>query len=101
MCGFAAFVGLNGSSVDTDIFGKMLRVLVHRGPDSEGMWASSCVALGFRRLSILDLSHTADQPMRTSGGRLLLIFDVEISDYLGAREGVGLTFTRESALRAK
>ena len=49
---------------------KMTRSLAHRGPDAEGYWTEGAVALGHRRLSILDLSDAGAQPMRSESGRL-------------------------------
>ena len=61
MCGFAGFVGEveNRNQVLTD----MMNTIVHRGPDSEGRYVDEDAALGFRRLSIIDLSEVGDQPL--------------------------------------
>jgi asparagine synthase (glutamine-hydrolysing) len=57
----------------------------HRGPDGEGIYAAGSVGLGFRRLSILDLSHAADQPMVSEDGQLILVFNGEIYNYIELR----------------
>lgn len=65
----------------------MARTLVHRGPDGEGTWASpgGHVALGFRRLAILDLGPGGHQPMVSEDQRLALVFNGEIYNYLSLR----------------
>lgn len=59
----------------------MNRAIVHRGPDDEGEYHESGVALGFRRLSILDLSPAGHQPMCNEDGTLWLVFNGEIYNY--------------------
>ena len=54
MCGFAGFYGQGENR--NEILGEMLETIIHRGPDSEGRYLDEKVALGFRRLSIVDLS---------------------------------------------
>lgn len=65
MCGFAGFYGQEKEK--EEILQNMLRTIVHRGPDSEGKYLDEDIALGFRRLSIVDLSEHGNQPilMRT------------------------------------
>src|SRR5208282_1207236 len=60
MCGIA---GIIGSQASVDTVNLMTARLRHRGPDGEGVWSEPGVALGFRRLAILDLSEHGDQPM--------------------------------------
>ena len=59
---------------------KMLSPLRHRGPDSGGVWAdgTSGVALGHRRLAVLDLSTSGNQPMHSHGGRYVITYNGEI-----------------------
>ena len=59
MCGFAGFVG----NVDDreQVLVNMMNTIIHRGPDSEGKYVDEDAALGFRRLSIIDLSSIGDQ----------------------------------------
>ena len=61
MCGFAGFYGQGENR--NEILGEMLETIIHRGPDSEGRYLDEKVALGFRRLSIVDLSEHGNQPM--------------------------------------
>lgn len=65
----------------------MTDALVHRGPDSEGHWldADASVALGHRRLAILDLSPAGHQPMQSPSGRYMIAFNGEIYNHLDMR----------------
>ena len=76
MCGFAGIVGEveNRNQVLTD----MMNTIVHRGPDSEGRYVDEDAALGFRRLSIIDLSEVGDQPLYNEDKTLVLVFNGEI-----------------------
>jgi asparagine synthase (glutamine-hydrolysing) len=75
----------------------MTTCLVHRGPDDSGDYvdAPAGVALGFRRLAIVDLSPAGHQPMRSADGRLVIVFNGEIYNYRDLRGGLerdGVTF---------
>jgi asparagine synthase (glutamine-hydrolysing) len=54
----------------------------HRGPDDEGFYADHDVALGYKRLAIIDLSHAGHQPMRSADGRYWMVFNGEIYNYI-------------------
>jgi len=56
--------------------------IAHRGPDGEGLWQDERIALGHRRLAILDLSEAGHQPMFNEDGQLVLVFNGEIYNYL-------------------
>lgn len=79
MCGFAGFYG-QGKNKDK-IIGDMLESIIHRGPDGEGRFIDDKIALGFRRLSIVDLSEHGKQPMFNEDGSLVLVFNGEIYNY--------------------
>lgn len=80
---------------------RMTRMLAHRGPDEEGVWISKRwpLALGNRRLRILDLSPLGHQPMVSEDGRWILTFNGEIYNYLELRrslEAKGWTFRSQT-----
>lgn len=84
MCGFAGYIGNveNREQVLTD----MMNTIVHRGPDSEGRYIDEDAALGFRRLSIIDLSEVGDQPLYNEDKSLVLVFNGEIYNYQELRK---------------
>lgn len=89
MCGLIGFWNSTPQST-TDYqrqIKKMSNTIVHRGPDDEGAWYDPKVgiALGFRRLSILDLSPTGHQPMFSADGRYVITFNGEIYNYQDVR----------------
>ena len=97
MCGLAGIIDWRGA--DTALVAAMTDALKHRGPDAAGYWSSGPAALGHRRLSIIDLSHRADQPMADAAGRYQLIFNGEIYNYRALRpllEQHGYRFHTES-----
>ncbi|WP_026673803.1 asparagine synthase (glutamine-hydrolyzing) [Alkalihalobacterium bogoriense] len=85
MCGF---VGFAHSSVDnkTETIEKMMNAIIHRGPDSGGVYSDQDVTFGFRRLMIIDLSEEASQPMFNEDRRYVLVFNGEIYNYQELRE---------------
>ena len=94
MCGIAGIVG----EADDGLIRSMTRVLAHRGPDGEGFFRSEGVALGHRRLSIIDL-ETGQQPMTSADGRYTIIFNGEIYNFLELRrelESRGMRFRTRS-----
>jgi len=60
----------------------MTRPLAHRGPDGEGVWVAEHVALGNRRLAVLDLSARGYQPMESRDGRFVITYNGEVYNYL-------------------
>lgn len=88
MCGIAGFVQQGaGSQHWQHILKKMTDSLQHRGPDAEGQWLDldAGVALGHRRLSIIDLSTHGAQPMVSASGRYVIVYNGEIYNYLEIR----------------
>jgi asparagine synthase (glutamine-hydrolysing) len=86
MCGIAGFfepTRNRGVQECEQIVRRMVSTLVHRGPDDEGSWADAeaRVAMGHRRLSILDLSSEGHQPMHSADGRYVLVFNGEIYNF--------------------
>jgi len=90
MCGLAGFIDLTGRTGADELHATALRMadtLRHRGPDDRGSWADAeaGVALGFRRLSIVDLSPEGHQPMASVAGRYVLVFNGEIYNHVDLR----------------
>ncbi len=79
MCGIAGQFSF-GNKADGDSIKKMTSALVHRGPDDKGFFIKDNVALGFRRLSIIDL-ETGNQPIFNENNELCIIFNGEIYNY--------------------
>jgi asparagine synthase (glutamine-hydrolysing) len=83
MCGICGELTFDGSPVNQDVVIAMRDALHHRGPDDGGLFASSDrrVALGFRRLRIVDLRPQANQPMANEDGAIRLVFNGEIYNF--------------------
>ncbi len=93
MCGFVGFTG----TIDNrqDVLTAMMDRIVHRGPDMGGTRLTDEVALGFRRLSILDLTEAGAQPMGNEDGSVFVVFNGEIYNFQELRaelEQMGYTF---------
>ncbi len=96
MCGFTGFT--NFIKDDGTVLEKMMNRIVHRGPDSAGKFIDDDVALGFRRLSIIDLAE-GDQPMFNEDKSLVLVFNGEIYNFKDLRAELieaGHTFANNS-----
>ncbi|MCI9370023.1 MAG: asparagine synthase (glutamine-hydrolyzing) [Lachnospiraceae bacterium] len=83
MCGFSGFAGKNCDR--EDVLKKMTDKIAHRGPDQEGMFLSEQAALGFRRLSIIDLEN-GSQPMYNEDKKIVITFNGEIYNHLEIRK---------------
>lgn len=81
MCGIAGFVNKDGSDTDFQKLKNMTDVIAHRGPDAEGQYCDGNIALGHRRLSIIDLSDAGKQPMESHDGNYIITFNGEIYNY--------------------
>ncbi len=97
MCGLCGFVDPQRDldrAVATHAIESMANTLVHRGPDDGGVWvdAHQGIALGHRRLAILDLSPLGHQPMVSPCGRYVLAYNGEIYNYLALRRAIGNEF---------
>jgi asparagine synthase (glutamine-hydrolysing) len=84
MCGFLAIIQ-SAPIIDMAAARRALDSLAHRGPDAAGEWQEGNVFLGHRRLSIIDLA-TGDQPMLSTDGRYVIVFNGEIYNYLELRQ---------------
>ena len=84
MCGICGFTG---EVLDRDeVIKRMTDVITHRGPDSSGVFAGDGVTMGFRRLSIIDVGNTGDQPIYNEDHTLVLTFNGEIYNYQDLRK---------------
>lgn len=102
MCGIAGIVDKNHiSSINGSTLKKMSDTMISRGPDSSGRWISKnrdC-GLAFRRLAIIDLSVSGNQPMTTQDGRYTIVFNGEIYNFKQIRNelrGLGYKFKSQS-----
>jgi asparagine synthase (glutamine-hydrolysing) len=89
MCGIAGVIGDRRAA---ELVRGMIGIQRHRGPDSEGYFASEDVALGHCRLAILDLSELGAQPMTSEDGRFTITFNGEIFNYVELRRELGGPF---------
>ena len=88
MCGICGVLAFNDSfACDERVAVAMRDTMTHRGPDDRGVWSSSTgrVALGHRRLSIVDVSHSGHQPMSNEDGSLWVTFNGEIYNHATLR----------------
>ena len=93
MCGVAGFIPAQSMAPATleNLVLRMTSDLRHRGPDGQGSWVdpTGAVALGHRRLAIVDLSPTGAQPMLSAGGRYVIAFNGEIYNHRSLRAELG------------
>ncbi len=93
MCGIVGFVTIDGVAPDLAVgqIRAMSDRIAHRGPDDADAWvdADAGVALGHRRLSILDLSPAGRQPMRSPSGRYVIVYNGEVYDHADLRASFG------------
>src|SRR4030042_6495878 len=99
MCGICGKINLNNEPVDEALLKRMTSYLSHRGPDDEGIYIKNNVGLGQRRLSIIDLSPLAHQPMSNEDGTIWIVYNGEIYNFPELREDLlkrGHTFRSKS-----
>ena len=95
MCGLAGELRFDGRAADVAAVDRMTACQKHRGPDGDGIWARGPLALGHRRLSIIDLSPAGSQPMVDTALGLTVVFNGCIYNYKDLRaelEGLGHRF---------
>src|SRR3954469_17984284 len=80
MCGIAGFYSFNNVFTKAELT-AMTDTLAHRGPDASGYYSDNVVGLGHRRLSIIDLSTSANQPMYDSDERYVIVYNGEVYNY--------------------
>jgi asparagine synthase (glutamine-hydrolysing) len=81
MCGIAGIITSDTQNIKSLLL-RMSDAIAHRGPDSDGIYITDHIGLAHRRLSILDLSTNANQPMYGSDGRYVLVYNGEIYNFL-------------------
>ncbi len=81
MCGIAGYFNLDDRPGSAVVAERMARAIAYRGPDDEGVMTSGPVAVAHRRLSIIDLTDAARQPMSTADGRYTLVFNGEVYNF--------------------
>ena len=89
MCGISGIVVKKNQIVDFREIKRMNDLIEHRGPDAEGFYLEENVALGHRRLSILDLSDAGNQPM-VYGDDLVITYNGEVYNFIELREELSL-----------
>lgn len=99
MCGIAGYAAFNGAkAIERETLGKMVDILVHRGPDDSGMDIRGSVAMGMRRLAIIDLSG-GSQPIYNEDQTVWTVFNGEIYNFQEVRKDLqskGHIFTTNS-----
>src|SRR5271154_3101022 len=101
MCGIAGIVSTGGAPVEPADIERLTGLMAHRGPNGAGYWfnAERSVALGHRRLAVIDPSEAGHQPMASADGRHIIIFNGEIYNFLELRaelEASGVCFRTQS-----
>ena len=87
MCGIAGWINLEnnrGANQSEAVLHSMCERMKHRGPDSEGLWTDETVALGMRRLSVIDL-HTGEQPVYSEDKSVVVMMNGELYNYREVR----------------
>src|ERR1700693_2369767 len=98
MCGICGVLGIQRSELAEAITRRMMEALRHRGPDEDGLLVTSSVALGMRRLSIIDLPG-GHQPVFNEANNVAVVFNGEIYNFRqlrGVLEGRGHAFRTHS-----
>ena len=93
MCGFVGFFNNNDSfETSNNEIRKMNQALTRRGPDDESYWFSKNkqIYFGFRRLSIVDLSKNARQPMNSKNNKYILMFNGEVYNFIELKKKLNL-----------
>ncbi|HEX2521697.1 MAG TPA: asparagine synthetase B, partial [Terriglobia bacterium] len=91
MCGLAGFIDSSGKKDNlqlAEVVSRMAETLRHRGPDDNATWtdAQAGIALGFRRLAILDLTESGRQPMHSHCKRFVIVFNGEVYNHCELRQ---------------
>lgn len=95
MCGICGIFNLDGAPVAHGSIKAMTDALAHRGPDDEGRYMDRNIALGHRRLAVLDLTSAGHQPMSSQDGTIIIVYNGEIYNHLELKaelEALGYRF---------
>jgi asparagine synthase (glutamine-hydrolysing) len=98
MCGITGIIEKNNNYCDKSLLQKLNNLVEHRGPDGEGYFIYKNLGFGHRRLSIIDLTDSASQPMQIND-RYVITYNGEIYNYLEVKielENLGVTFNTNS-----
>ena len=88
MCGIAGIIGpVAGPNVDSSVIAQMCHVMIHRGPDDEGIYAKGPAGLGMRRLSIIDLAG-GRQPTHNEDKTIWAVLNGEIYNFPELRKNL-------------
>jgi len=85
MCGISGIINRSSDTSPGAVIRRINDAMAHRGPDADGFFEEANIALGHRRLSILDLSTAANQPFRDASGRYVMVFNGEIYNFAEIR----------------
>ena len=95
MCGFVTIISKNNKPISKEIVKRMTDDIIHRGPDDSGYWLSDWCGIGFRRLSVIDLSEHGHQPMFDPSRTYVIAYNGELYNYSILRkklQGEGVIF---------
>ena len=90
MCGICGYYSTNNCFSHDDLI-KATQSLAHRGPDAEGIFQDKIVGFGHRRLSIIDLSSAANQPMHSHCGRYVMVYNGEVYNFKEIAKELNIT----------
>ncbi|HEV3176226.1 MAG TPA: asparagine synthase (glutamine-hydrolyzing) [Stellaceae bacterium] len=81
MCGVAGLLNFDGEPASAKLLDRMGESIRHRGPDDDGVFTEGALGLASRRLAIIDLSPAGHQPMSTSDGRFVMVYNGELYNF--------------------
>ena len=85
MCGIAGILNFKDVPANEGHIRQMTGAMSHRGPDADGILVEGSLALGHRRLAIIDLSPDSNQPFTDNSGRYVMVFNGEMYNYQEVR----------------
>lgn len=81
MCGIIGIFNTQGAPVSAPVIERMTKRLQHRGPDAQNTFYNNCIGLGHTRLSVIDLSSSANQPMATQNNDFVITYNGELYNF--------------------